>query len=159
MEATFKMQGAKEIAKMFAALPKQINQYNLWKALWRKIGKTALEAAKSKVPKKSGRLKNSLGFFTTRSTKNFLGLYLGPRVKGAYRSKEKSGYYGAFIEYGNEVMFFGKGKGKAQKYMKPAWDSNKMKMTTNAFKEATKLVASAIKRHESRLKKYGRAGY
>ena len=158
-EATFKIQGAKEIAQMFGDLPKQIKQYNLWKALWRKIAKGALNDAKSRVPKKTGRLKNSIGFFTTRKTKNFMGLYLGPRVKGAYRTKEKSGFYGAFIEYGDEVMFFGKGVGKAQKYMQPAWDNNKMKMTTEAFKEATKIAASAIKRHENRLKKYGTLGY
>ena len=158
-EATFKIQGAKEIANMFGDLPKQIKQYNLWKALWRKIAKPALNAAKSKVPKKTGQLKNSIGFFTTRKSKNFMGLYLGPRVKKAFRSKEKSGFYGAFIEYGDEVMFFGKGVGKAQKFMKPAWDGNKMGMTQNGFKEATKIAASAIKRHEKRLQKYGTLGY
>ena len=158
-EATFKIQGAKEIAQMFGDLPKQIKQYNLWKALWRKIAKGALNDAKSRVPKKTGRLKNSIGFFTTRKTKNFMGLYLGPRVKRAFKTKGKSGFYGAFIEYGDEVMFFGKGVGKAQKFMKPAWDNNKMKMTTEAFKEATKIAASAIKRHENRLKKYGTLGY
>ena len=158
-EATFKIQGAKEIADMFGDLPKQIKQYNLWKALWRKIAKGALNDAKSRVPKKTGQLQKSLGFFTTRKTKNFMGLYLGPRVKKAFRSKEKSGFYGAFIEYGDEVMFFGKGVGKAQKYMKPAWDNNKIKMTTDAFKEATKIAARAIKRHEKRMQKYGRLGY
>ena len=158
-QPTFKIEGAKEIANMFGDLPKQIKQYNLWKALWRKVGKDALEEAKSKVPKKTGRLKNSLGFFTTRKTKNFMGLYLGPRVKGAYKSGGKSGYYGAWIEYGDEVMFWGKGVGKAQKYMKPAWNTNKMPMTQKALKEATEIAAKAIKRHEKRLKKYGRAGY
>ena len=158
-QPTIKLQGAKEIANMFGDLPKQIKQYNLWKALWRKVGKNALEEAKSKVPKKTGRLKNSLGFFTTRKTKNFMGLYLGPRVKGAYKSGGKSGYYGAWIEYGDEVMFFGKGKGKAQKYMQPAWDNNKIPMTQKAFKEATEIAAKAIKRHEKRMKKYGKWGY
>ncbi len=152
-----KLQGAKEIARMFGALPKQLKQYNLWKALWKKIGKPALDEAKSKVPEKTGRLKNSLGFFTTRKTKNFLGLYLGPRVKGAF--KNKSGYYGAWIEYGDEVMFWRRGVGKAQKYMKPAWESNKTKMATSGLKEAAEVAARAIKSHENRLRKYGRAGY
>ena len=158
-QPTFKLQGAKEIADMFGKLPKQIKQHNVWKALWRKIGKPALNEAQSNVPEKTGRLKNSLGFFTTRATKNFMGLYLGPRVKGAYKSGGKSGYYGAWIEYGNEVMFWGKGVGKAQKYMKPAWDNNKIQMTQNALKEATEIVARAIKRHEKRMQKYGRLGY
>ena len=159
MQPTFKIEGAKEIANMFGDLPKQIKQYNLWKALWRKVAKDALEEAKSRVPKDTGRLKDSLAFFTTRKTKNFMGLYLGPRVKKAFRSKEKSGFYGAFIEYGDEVMFYGKGKGKAQKFMKPAWDNNKISMTKNAFKEAIDIAAKAIKRHEKRLKKYGTLGY
>tara|TARA_R110002020_G_scaffold205430_1_gene410021 strand:- start:252 stop:734 length:483 start_codon:yes stop_codon:yes gene_type:complete len=158
-EATFKIEGAKEIEQMFGDLPKQIKQYNLWKALWRKISKPALNDMKSRVPKKTGRLKDSIGFFTTRATKNFMGLYLGPRVKKSFRSKEKSGFYGAFIEYGDEVMFWGKGVGKAHKFMKPAWDGNKMKMTTDAFREATKIAASAIKRHEKRMQKYGTLGY
>ena len=158
-EPTFKIEGAKEIAQMFGDLPKQIKQYNLWKALWRKVGKDALEEAKDGVPKDTGRLRDSLAFFTTRKTKNFMGLYLGPRVKGAYRTKGKSGFYGAFIEYGDEVMFYGKGKGKAQKFMKPAWDNNKIAMTKNAFTEAIDIAAKAIKRHENRLKKYGTLGY
>ena len=159
MQPTFKIEGAKEIANMFGDLPKQIKQYNLWKALWRKVGKDALEEAKSKVPKDTGRLRDSLAFFTTRKTKNFMGLYLGPRVKGAYRTKGKSGFYGAFIEYGDEVMFYGKGKGKAQKYMQPAWDNHKIRMTKNAFTEAIDITAKAIKRHEARMKKYGTLGY
>ena len=158
-EATFKIQGAKEIANMFGALPKQIKQYNLWKALWRKVGKDALEEAKSRVPKDTGRLRDSIRFFTTRRTKKFMGIYFGPRYKGVYKSKEKSGFYGAFIEYGDEVMFYGKGKGKAQKYMKPAWDNNKIAMTRNAFTEAIDIAAKAIKRHETRMKKFGTLGY
>ena len=50
-------------------------------------------------------------------------------------------------------MFWGKGVGKAQKYMKPAWDNNKVAMTKNAFKEAIDIAARAIKRHEKRLHK------
>ena len=158
-KANLQLQGAKEIEQMFGDLPKQINQYNVWKALWRKIAKPVLNEMKDKVPEKTGQLKNSIGFFTTRKTKNFMGLYLGPRVKVAFRSKEKSGFYGAFIEYGDEVMFGGKGVGKAQKFMKPAWDNNKIKMTTDAFKEAIDIAAKAIKRHEKRLQKYGTLGY
>ena len=158
-QATFKIEGAKEIAEMFGDLPKQIKQYNLWKALWRKVAKDALEEAKNRVPTDTGRLRDSIAFFTTRKTKNFMGLYLGPRVKGAFRTKEKSGFYGPFIEYGDEVMFYGKGRGKAQKFMQPAWDNNKVGMTKNAFREAIDIAAKAIKRHERRLQKYGTLGY
>ncbi len=159
-QATFKIEGAKEIAEMFGDLPKQIKQYNLWKALWRKVAKDALEEAKNRVPIDTGRLRDSIAFFTTRKTKNFMGLYLGPRVKGAFRTKEKSGFYGPFIEYGDEVKFYGKGvSDKTKKFMKPAWDNNKVAMTKNAFREAIDIAAKAIKRHERRLKKYGTLGY
>jgi len=179
-----KLQGAKEIEQMFGDLPKQIKQYNLWKALWRKIGKPAESKAKSLAPKlgdskksspltvvrgvvyppnhskriAKGTLKKSIGFFTTRDSKNHLGIYLGPKVKGKFK-KNKGGYYGAWLEYGNEVMHFGKYKSRATKFMEPAWNQNKVKMTSNAFKEATKIAASAIKRHEKRMKKYGTLGY
>jgi hypothetical protein len=181
---TIKLQGAKEIEKLFAEVPKQIKEYNLWKALWRKIGKPALQEAKNLAPQlgdsrnvsskikregipyppqksltiKKGTLKNSIGFFTTRDSKNHLGIYLGPRVKRRY-GKNKGGYYGAWVEYGNEVMFFGKARGKSQKFMNPAWKNNRIKMTTSALTEAEVIAAKAIKRHANRLKKYGRAGY
>ena len=156
---SIKLQGAKEIEKMFGDLPKQIYQYSLWKALWRKIAKeTALEM-KQRVPKKTGQLKKSIGFFTTKRSKNFMGIYLGPRIKKSFSSRDKTGFYGAFVEYGDEVMFGGKARGKAQKFMKPAWESNKNTMTKNALKEATEIAARAIKRHERRLQKYGRLGY
>ena len=51
MAETIKLLGAQEIAEMFRLLPKQINQHTLWKALWRKIGKQALNDAKSLAPK------------------------------------------------------------------------------------------------------------
>ena len=182
--ATLKLQGAKEIADMFGALPKQIKQYNLWKALWRKIGKPALNQAQGLAPKlgdsgkasqvtqargvvyppddskriAKGTLKKSIGFYTRRDSKHHLGMYLGPRVKGAY-AKNKGGYYGAWLEFGNEVMHFGKYKSRATKFMAPAWEGNKIKMTQSAFSKAGNIVAKAIKRHEKRMQKYGRAGY
>jgi hypothetical protein len=169
---------------MFGALPKQIKQYNLWKALWRKIGKPALSKAQSLAPKlgdskksssltvvkgvvyppdhskriTKGTLKKSIGFFTTRDSKNHLGLYLGPRVKGKFR-KNKGGYYGAWLEFGNEVMHFGKYKSRATKFMQPAWEQNKIQMTSKALKEATNIAARAIKRHEKRMQKFGTLGY
>ena len=105
-----------------------------------------------------GTLKKSITFFTTRDSKDHLGLYLGPKVKGAY-AKNKGGYYGAWLEWGNEVMHFGKYSSRATKFMQPAWDRNRIKMTTTAFSKAGDIAAKAIKRHETRMKKYGTLGY
>ena len=85
---------------------------------------------KSKVIRflqRTGQLKRSIGFFTTKSSRRYNGGYVGPRVKGAFAKRDKtykgsnkkkiytkSGFYGAWLEYGNEVMFGGRGTGKAQ---------------------------------------------
>ena len=98
------------------------------------------------------------GFFTTKNTKKHLGLYLGPRVKKAY-AKNKGGYYGAWVEYGDDVMHFGKYKSRATQFLNPAWRKNKIKMLSSTFTKAEEVAVKAIKRHERRLKKYGTLGY
>ena len=183
-KSNIKLMGAREISEMFRDLPKQIKQYNVWKALWREVGKDALRDAQDLAPKlgdsrkvspkikkegvpyppnkklriTKGTLKKSIGFFTTRDTKDHLGLYLGPRVKRAY-AKNKGGYYGAWLEWGNEVMHFGKYSSRATKFIQPAWDRNRIKMTTTAFSKAGDIAAKAIKRHEKRMQKFGKWGY
>jgi hypothetical protein len=184
MKSGIKLMGAKEINDMFKDLPKQIKQHTVWKALWREVGKDALKDAKSLAPKlgdskkssemtvvrgvvyppdkskriAKGTLKKSITFFTTRDSKNHLGLYLGPKVKGAY-GKNKGGYYGAWLEFGNETMHFGKYTSRATKFMEPAWRKNRIKMTRSAFSKAGNIVAKAIKRHEKRMQKFGKLGY
>jgi len=184
MKSAIKLMGAKEINDMFKDLPKQIKQHTVWKALWREVGKQAKADAKSLAPKlgdsgkssemtvvrgvvyppnkskriAKGTLKKSIHFFTTRDSKNHLGLYLGPRVKHAY-GKNKGGYYGAWLEFGNETMHFGKYTSRATKFMEPAWRKNRIKMTRSAFSKAGNIVAKAIKRHEKRMQKYGKLGY
>ena len=39
-----------------------------------------------------GTLKKSIGFFTTKTSKKYLGAYVGPRVKGAFSKYGKSGW-------------------------------------------------------------------
>ena len=184
MSSSTKLLGAKEIEQMFADLPKQLSRYTVWKALWREVGKPALKDAQNLAPKlgdsgktseitkargvvyppdkskriAKGTLKKSIGFFTTRDSKSHLGLYLGPRVKRAY-AKNKGGYYGAWLEYGDDVMHFGKYKSRATQFMNPAWRKNKIKMLSSTFKKAEEVAVKAIKRHERRLKKYGTLGY
>jgi hypothetical protein len=180
-----KLQGAKEIADMFGKLSKDIGikQDLLWVRLWKKIAKPAMMDAKGLAPKlgdskksspltvvrgvtyppdhskriTKGTLKESIGFFRTRDSKNHLGIYLGPRLKGKFK-KNKGGYYGAWLEDGDTTMFFGKYKGRATKFMDPAWNRNKISMTKNAFKGAEDIAAKAIKAHARKLKKYGTLG-
>ena len=153
------IKGLKELEQLFQQLPKQVNKQQIWTKFWRENSKPAVEAARSHVPKKTGRLSKSITFFTTRASKKFNGGYVGPRVRGAFKSKEKSGFYGAWVEYGSEVKFGGKGFGKDQPFMKPAWNESKTLMLSNTMRDAEKVMAKAIKSHEKRLNKYGRFGY
>ena len=78
-------------------------------------------------------------------------------VKGAYR-KEKAGFYGAWVEYGGQVKFGGRGYGKDQPFIEPSWKSNYLKVTQNAMGDAEFIMAKAIKSHEKKLQKYGKFG-
>lgn len=175
-----KIFGIKEIHDMFNDVPKLINKDALWSQFFKKLSKPLVDAAKQKAdaisaksPNGTGQLGKSIGFFRTRSSKKYKGGYVGPRVKGRFAKKTEgykgsnkkkmyslSGFYGAWVEYGNEVKFGGRGFGKkSQPYMLPAFNETKNLMLNNAFKNAEDVVAKAIKRHEKKMQKYGRFGY
>ena len=169
-QSNIKVLGTKELNDMFMQLPKQIKQNSIWQKFWKKNSKPFITAAQSnlnnltgqknqKEVKRNQQLKKSIGYFTTKSSKKYMGGYVGPRVKGTFRSKEKSGFYGAWIEYGGEVKFGGRGFGKDQPFMKPAWESAYLKVTQNSMNDAEIVMAKAIKSHEKRLQKYGKHGY
>jgi len=162
--------GTKELNNMFSQLPKQVSQNSIWQKFWRKNSKPFVDAAKSnlssltgqqnqKDKKRTEQLKRSIGYFTTKSSRKYLGGFVGPRVKGRFNSKDKGGYYGAWVEYGGEVKFGGRGFGKDQPFIKPAWQSNYLTVTQNSMKDAEIVMARAIKSHEKRLQKYGKFGY
>ena len=164
--------GADEIRRMFIELPQQVNQDKIWNKFFKQISKPLISKAQSLAPKKTGQLAKSIGYFRTKASKKFLGGYVGPRVKGAFGARDKdykgsnkskiytkSGFYGAWQEYGSEVMFGGKGTGKSQAYLKPAFEETKVQMINNSFKDAEIIFAKAIKSHAKRLKKYGQHGY
>ena len=160
--------GTKELNDMFMQLPKQIKKNTVWQKFWRKNSKPFIDAAKSNLnslkgqsnqtnKKRTETLKRSIGYFTTRRSRKFLGGFVGPRVKGAYRN-EKAGYYGAWVEYGGQVKFGGRGYGKDQPFIEPSWKSNYLKVTQNAMGDAEFIMAKAIKSHEKKLQKYGKFG-
>ena len=163
--------GTKELNDLFMQLPKQVKKNSIWQKFWRKNSKPFIDAAKSnlngltgqqnqKDVKRTEQLKRSIGYFTTRSSRKYLGGFVGPRTKGRFSDKNgKSGYYGAWIEYGGEVKFGGRGFGKDQPFIKPAWQSNYLKVTQNSMNDAELVMAKVIKSHERRLQKYGKFGY
>ena len=164
--------GLNEIQQLFRQLPDQVNKNKIWVKLFKQNSKPLIQKAKSLVPTKTGQLKRSIGFFTTKSSRRYNGGYVGPRVKGSFAKRDKtykgsnkkkiytkSGFYGAWLEYGNEVMFGGRGTGKAQKFMQPAYEQTKDSMLNNIMKDSEIVMAKAIKSHEKRLQKYGKFGY
>ena len=166
---SFELLGAKEIQRVFDTLPNQINNPKIWIKFWRENSKPLVKAARSKAQQvgKTGQLARSIGFFTTKRSRIFNGGYVGPRVKGAFAKRDdsgkysKSGYYGAWIEYGGSVMFGGRGPAKVgdQPFMQPAWASAHMQVLNQGFRSAAKVFNRALNSHRRRLEKYGTLGY
>ena len=67
----------------------------------RKASKPILQELKSIVPVESKQLKKSLAIINGKNVKGKPPtVYIGPRVKKSFASKEKSGFYFYFLEYG-----------------------------------------------------------
>ena len=164
---TFKIEGLKELQDLFAQLPKTLNNDKMFNKFFRENSKPLIKEARANLVKekadKTGRLKRSIGYFTTRRSRKFLGGFVGPRVKGAFGAGKKnksgegkSGYYGAWIEYGDEVMFGGRGPMKrAKKYFEPAFQSTKKIMLNNTTKDLEKVVQRSLRSYAKRTEKYG----
>lgn len=156
------VQGIKELQIMFRSLPKQLNDQKIFNKFFRENSKPLIKEAKANINRKAnktGQLARSIGYFTTKKTKKYLGGFVGPRVKGRFASSDKTGFYGPFIEYGDEVKFFGKGPMPAAKpFFEPAFQTTKFEMLNNTIKDAEKTIAKLIKQHAKRTEKYGRLG-
>ena len=151
----------RDINLMFQQLPKQVDQNKIWVKFWRENSKPLVKAAKNNAKGLggSGQLAKSVGFFTTKASRKYNGGYVGPKVKGAFSSKKKSGFYGAWVEYGGETKFGGKGFGNDQPWMSDAWSSAHKQVLASGMKSAEKIFERALKIHTRRLKKYGTLGY
>ena len=67
----------------------------------RKAAKPILQELKSIVPVETKQLKKSLAIINGKNVKGKPPtVYVGPRVKKSFESKEKSGFYFQFLEYG-----------------------------------------------------------
>ncbi len=165
--------GLHELQQMFRDLPKQLSDDKIWNAFWKENSKPLVDKAQSLAPKKTGQLANSIGYFRTRASRRGHGGYVGPRVKGRFAKRDKdykganrkkiyskSGFYGAWIEYGGEVMFGGNAPAKKgnQAFMQPAYQQTKGIMVSNSVKDGGNIMGKLIKSHTNRTKKYGVLG-
>ena len=80
--------GTKELNDLFMQLPKQVKKNSIWQKFWRKNSKPFIDAAKSnlngltgqqnqKDKKRTEQLKRSIGYFTTRASRKYLGGFVG----------------------------------------------------------------------------------
>ena len=163
--------GLSELERMFRNLPKELSDDKIWNAFWKQNSKILVNKAQALAPKKTGQLAKSIGYFRTKASKREHGGYVGPRVKGAFAKKNKdyngsnkskiytkSGFYGAWQEYGSEVMFGGKATGKSQPFMQPAFQQTKQMMIANSLKDGQIIMSKLIKSHTKRTEKYGTLG-
>lgn len=159
----------RDIDLMFQQLPKQVDKNKVWVKFWRENSKPLINAAKKNAQQLrsegNDQLAKSVGFFTTKASRKYNGGYVGPRVKGVFSKpdkktgKGKSGFYGAWVEYGGSVKFGGKGLGKDQPWMEDAWSSANKQVLAKGMVSSEKIFTRALKIHERRLKKYGTLGY
>tara|TARA_R110002153_G_scaffold120153_1_gene265361 strand:- start:718 stop:1224 length:507 start_codon:yes stop_codon:yes gene_type:complete len=152
--------GVKELENMFKTLPKQLSEDKIWNTFWREQSKPLVKQAGINANKLdgTGQLAKSIKYFRTRYSKKAHGGLVGPRTKGAFADKEKSGYYGAWVEYGSEVKFWNKGYGKDQPYFATAFEQTKNIIMANSLKNGLKTMDKLIKSHAKRTKKYGILG-
>ncbi len=82
-------------------LPPKRGTKTIVRQAMRKAMKPMLAKLKELVPIKTKQLRKSLAIINGKSRGiNFPAVYVGPRVKGSYKSKDKSGFYMYFLEYG-----------------------------------------------------------
>jgi hypothetical protein len=170
-----KIANEKSIVELFEGLADGVNKSATWQKFWRLNVKPFIKAAQNKAPIskigdhkyefkggvqniKAGTLKKSIGYFTTKSRRNRLGGYVGPRVKGRFKDAN-GGWYGNFVEYGNEVRHFGRANRYAGKeFMKPAFEENKQQVLSNSKKDAVKIFEREVKRWAKRTEQFGILG-
>ena len=105
----------------------------------RKAAKPLLQELKSIVPVDSKQLEKSLAIINGKNVKGKPPtVYVGPRVKKSFSSKEKSGFYFYFLEYGF--------RGKPALRMLETTVSNKGNSTMNSIiSEVRKLIDKRMK--------------
>jgi len=112
---------------------------SLLKQGMRKAAKPLLQELKSLVPKSSGVLRKSLAVINGKNRKGVPpSVYVGPRVKGAYRDKSKSGFYFFFLEYG----FYGK---TGKRYLDKAANSKGPQAQNDVINQVKALIDKRMK--------------
>tara|TARA_R110002020_G_scaffold235889_1_gene448212 strand:+ start:331 stop:894 length:564 start_codon:yes stop_codon:yes gene_type:complete len=155
--------GMKELQDFMNRFPAQLNNPKNLVRIFRKNSKPLQEKIKSNISGMSFKnenigstqLQKSVGFITTKASRKFGGGYVGLRARGAYKNKEKSGFYGAWIEVGRNAQSPTYKWGPAKPFIEPAYKATKNKLMVNMLTDARSVMYKEVQK----LRKLGTLGY
>lgn len=167
----FNMLGDKELLNMFKALGDDKTKMRELTIFARKSMKQITETQKQNVlglPNRTGKdfimyrdgkkyktdkeqLADSIGVFAKKNKDKLVtGFYSGPRLKGAYRRMNKSGFFGLWIEYGTKYKMTGRGKINLQ----PRPFTNTSNVALATVKAGSDIVSSESKSIQSTIRRF-----
>tara|TARA_R100001163_G_C5031018_1_gene171222 strand:+ start:41 stop:604 length:564 start_codon:yes stop_codon:yes gene_type:complete len=155
--------GMDELQNFLNRFPQILNTPKNKERIFRENSQVLQNKIKQKIsgmPFKKGtvgsrQLEDSVGFITTARSRAIGGGYVGLRVRGAYANKEKSGFYGAWIEVGKNAKSPTYNWGPAKPFIKPAYNETKRILMANMLIDARKIMFKEAKK----LRKLGTFGY
>lgn len=153
----------KQLDNFMKRFPKILQTPKNLERIFRKNSKPLQNKIKQKIsgmPFKKGtvgsrQLEESVGFITTKASREYGGGYVGLRVKGAFANREKSGFYGAWIEMGKDARKPTYKWGPAKPFIRPAYNETKRKLMFNMLTDARSVMYKQVKK----LRREGTLGY
>mgnify|MGYP000845979433 CR=1 FL=1 len=159
----FNVVGMKDLQNFMKRFPDLLNNPKNLERIFRENSKPLQEQIKKNIAGMSfkngstgsNQLEDSVGFITTKASREFGGGYVGLRAKGSFKNKEKSGFYGAWIEVGNQAKSKTYKWGPAKPFIGPAYKATKSLLMNNMLIDARKVMYKQIKK----VRKEGTAAY
>jgi HK97 gp10 family phage protein len=135
-----KVLGQKALIKAMRQIPYTVKKDKFFMAVFRAAAKPIIQAARANINNKEGDLKRSIKAFSTRASRRWPGLYVGPKAKGGSAKKNtqrSGGFYGGMVEYGTAHS-------APHPFMRPAYEQKKTQGADILLKGATLVVNKAI---------------
>lgn len=131
LEFDFKIEGAKELDKVLASLPKAVGKAQLKSAL-RRSAKPIVKEARTRAPKDTGAMAKSIKVRTMTRTRVPAAISIGPDAEH---------FYGRFPEFGTSKI-------KATPFLRPAWDTNKRTVVKTFTADLWYVLVRTAKRYK-----------
>tara|TARA_R110001606_G_scaffold395916_2_gene569107 strand:- start:737 stop:1198 length:462 start_codon:yes stop_codon:yes gene_type:complete len=135
-----KVIGEKALLKAMRQIPYAVKRDKFFMAVFRAAAKPIIQAARSKINNDEGDLKRSIKAFSTRASRRWPGLYVGPKAKGGSaksNNQRSGGFYGAMVEYGTAHS-------QPHPFMRPGFLQTKGQGADILLKGTTLIVNKAI---------------